>query len=356
MYHIIFIHCSTDQSDFAKSEHATTTSNTTMSLVLLYEQSLIKFLVCKAVPALFVLVLMHNIIFLHRTGVGLLADAEQLALRLAAASPQSTIGPTILHPFECSFEEDFLIQLYNSSNNTGGGVNISIVSEYFQGNPESKIALRKNIDKNRHQARFIYVVGESRQQVAALWADIGPDPPPFLEVFYAPGGVTYRHLFGVATLYPDSPFLIHNTDIDVGDTSKLLNACSNLDEGVLVGSRTDILRPGANCREYSDQGSFDVYLTNAKGMDCDFLSNLRFPPFYWGAENVVASQIPKKYKANLCPYWQFDHYHKSEAVASSDSGVREHRVRINSPSNSWVGSSAATLGRICNISTMKLSQ
>ena len=299
------------------------------------------------VAALFVVVLIDNlnIIFLPHT----IVDFPSAATTTTTTTTLRQGKLDLQHPFGCNFEDDFLIQLYNTSSNTGGSgggvINISIVSEYFQGNRESKTALLNNINKNRFHARFIYVVGESRRQLATLLADIGPDPPPFLEVFYAPGGVTYRHLFGVATLFPDTPFLIHNADIDVGDASRLLNACSNLDEGVLVGSRTDILRPGANCREYKNNGSFDVYLTNSKDMDYNFLKNLRFPPSFWGAENVVASQIPKKYKANLCPYWQFDHHHKS--------GLRDHRVRINSPSNSWAGSSAQTLGRICNISTLE---
>jgi len=252
-------------------------------------------------------------------------------------------------PWQCQFEDDFLIPLHKSD--WSKSLRVSFVSEFFDQSNHILDAMQANLRDNAHHARFIYLIGNSRKQLGSLKTIMPPET--IMDVYYAPGGVTYRHLFAAASLYPET-FLIHNADIAVGNLTDLLEACNaetSFDNAALVGSRLDVLRKGATCQEYSGQGSFDTYLTNRKFIDCAFLNNMRFPPFYWGAENVVASQLPKKLIANLCPYWTFAHHHPGKEVASSNSGERAHRTRINSVKNSWAGvkNNDQVLAKICDL-------
>lgn len=252
-------------------------------------------------------------------------------------------------PWHCHFEDDFLIPLHKSD--PSKSPRVSLVSEFFDQTSHILDAMQANLRDNSHHARFVYLIGNSRQQLANLTAIIPPET--IMDVYYAPGGVTYRHLFAAASLYPET-FLIHNADIAVRNLTYLLDACNaetSFDNAALVGSRLDVLRKQATCQEYSGQGSFDTYITNRKFIDCAFLNNMRFPPFYWGAENVVASQLPKKLIANLCPHWTFAHHHPGKMVASSNSGERAHRIRINSEKNSWTGvkNNEQVLAKICNL-------
>ena len=252
-------------------------------------------------------------------------------------------------PWNCSFEDDILVSLHKSANNDNTlsetSVRLTLVSEFYMAASHTLEVIHANIRDNCHHDQFIYVIGECRKQLRSL-QDILPSDNITMDVYYAQGGVTFCHLFFTASLCPET-FLIHNADIAIGNMSKLLEGSGlnhrPFDDAALVGSRIDALRGNAHCEEYYRQGSFDSYLAKRKSMDCIFFNNLRSPPFYWGAKNVVASLLPKKHIANLCPYRKFDHFHPSGDVASSISGLREKRVRVNSDDNSWVGANTRTV-------------
>ena len=118
---------------------------------------------------------------------------------------------------------------------------------------------------NLHHGRFVFLIGDSKKDLDLL-KSIAPLSEINMEVWYAAGGVTYRHLFAAATRYSGT-FVIHNSDIGVGDMSGLLDACPNLDDAALFGSRIDVYpdpgnTEGANCTSYLLRGSFDAVVTN----------------------------------------------------------------------------------------------
>lgn len=277
-------------------------------------------------------------------------DSNYHLYQLAGSTRTVVKEASLVNPSECSFEDDFLIPIYksNSSSHHDGKAKVTVVSEFYNAS-SVKRAMTQNIKDNDLSAtRFIYLVGGSRNmQYQQLQSVLNVSFPAmkFLNVYYAPGGVTYRHLFGAAMMYPQ-PFMIHNADIGIGNVSKILDACHHsFNNSAVVGSRVDVLEEGATCQKYFDWSSFDAYMTNREGLDCNFLNNMRFPPFYWGAENVVASQLPKQSIANLCPHWTFAHYHAAKALD------RVHRIRINADVNSWTvkPNNAQILSAICNI-------
>mmetsp|Transcript_19571 Transcript_19571/g.27682 ORF Transcript_19571/g.27682 Transcript_19571/m.27682 type:complete len:265 (+) Transcript_19571:223-1017(+) len=227
---------------------------------------------------------------------------------------------------ECRFEEHFLIPLYKSSLNNTRDVKITLVSEFFEVNE----AVRLNIENNIDRGRFLYVIGDSLKTLDKL---ISIAPPEInMEVYYAPGGVNYRHLFAAATRYSET-FVIHNSDIGVGDMSNVVDACSNFDDSALFGSRSDVYpekdRLKKYCTYYMALGSFDAVVTNRKHFDCGTLNRFKLPLDYWGTENNMAYSVPKETKAHLCPHWVFRHHHNSK------NRTRPSRPRISNGDNTW---------------------
>ncbi|CAJ1955481.1 unnamed protein product [Cylindrotheca closterium] len=221
--------------------------------------------------------------------------------------------------------------------------------------------VKDNIHDNAEHARFVFLVsGEgststfdamqmSYQTLKNILAKVPIEIDA--EILFAPGGVTYRHLFAAAMRFEEA-FLVYNSDIAVGNLSLLLDSCGpNLDFGALVGSRTDTFRHAnatkPTCFEYMNMGSFDIFMTNRKGLlvkgdsKCSFLNNLRFPQYYWGAENVVAFLLStRKRVANICSRWIFRHMHESKTLdvqRGPRSRDRPNRIRINHQHNDWGG-------------------
>jgi len=188
-------------------------------------------------------------------------------------------------------------------------------------------AVRSNIRDNLHHARFVFLIGDSKKYLDIL-KSIVPLSEINMEVYYAAGGVQYRHLFSAATRY-SGPFAVHNSDIAVGDMSVVIDACHNFDDAALVVSRYEVYEGEPSdekqtCTYMMNLGSFDEFITNSKSFDCKLLNSLQFKHCFFGAENVMAALLPKTTIANLCPRWRSTHYHDT-AVA-----VRPpRRVRIN---------------------------
>eukprot|EP00522_Entomoneis_paludosa_P016010 CAMPEP_0172460174 /NCGR_PEP_ID=MMETSP1065-20121228/35834_1 /TAXON_ID=265537 /ORGANISM="Amphiprora paludosa, Strain CCMP125" /LENGTH=433 /DNA_ID=CAMNT_0013215127 /DNA_START=588 /DNA_END=1886 /DNA_ORIENTATION=- len=296
------------------------------------------------------------------------------------------------------FEHDLLVPLFQSSVVLSSTRRVTIISEFFQATPHVELALLHNIESNHHLAHFVFLVGDEprlvelqsilyRIRAELSGTSLSPATTPFsldYDIYHAPGGVTYRHLLAAALpyskQYPNRPFLIHNADISLGNMELVVNACPHLSQSLVIGSRNDIFRAVAlydlrrkrrisqtkhvvSCKEYKRAGSYDVLYTNFDNIECSTLHNLRFPPYYWGVENVVAHQLSrlKPNVANLCPYWnEFWHYHPFEnetnAAAVADefnSRNRVNRIRINHYKNDWMPKSREFLEQACNVTMLR---
>eukprot|EP00522_Entomoneis_paludosa_P015618 CAMPEP_0172449410 /NCGR_PEP_ID=MMETSP1065-20121228/8127_1 /TAXON_ID=265537 /ORGANISM="Amphiprora paludosa, Strain CCMP125" /LENGTH=357 /DNA_ID=CAMNT_0013201081 /DNA_START=213 /DNA_END=1286 /DNA_ORIENTATION=+ len=306
------------------------------------------------------------------------------------STPHVTTTPTETQDWKTfcpQFERDLLITLFQSSFDHDTA-KVTIVSEFFRSTPYVALSIHENIQSNHHLAHFVFLVGDNPQSqleelqslVNNVLRDLSLTSLKY-DIYYAPGGVTYRHLFAASMPYSIGPFLIHNADISLGNVQIILDSCpnnDNLDNTLVVGSRNDIFRAASlvnkqkqrgsrlvknkvNCEEYKQVGSFDVFYTNHNQIACHQLNNLRFPPYYWGAENVVASQV-KSHVANLCPYWnEFWHFHAFDnntdatKIASEQNSNRGSRIRLNHPVNSWHNPDPSNqlLKKACNVTMLK---
>jgi len=246
---------------------------------------------------------------------------------------------------KCRFEDDFLLPLYKTSPNQQHDAKITLVSEFFNQSDSGMEAVRLNMKDNLHHGRFVFLIGDSKKDLDLL-KTIAPLSEINMEVWYAPGGVTYRSLFAAATRY-SGPFVVHNSDIGVGDMSGLLDACPNFDDVALFGSRVDIYPEGKgkNCTFHMGNGSFDAVVTNPKLFDCETINALQFKHNYWGAENVMGAFVPKGTKLNLCPRWRFSHYHNGKNTQ------RHKRPRVNAGDNNFYdfGDNDNRLSVVCDL-------
>mmetsp|Transcript_2408 Transcript_2408/g.3538 ORF Transcript_2408/g.3538 Transcript_2408/m.3538 type:complete len:343 (+) Transcript_2408:152-1180(+) len=249
---------------------------------------------------------------------------------------------------KCRFEDDFLLPLYKTSPNQQHDAKITLVSEFFNQSDSGMEAVRLNMKDNLHHGRFVFLIGDSKKDLDLL-KTIAPLSEINMEVWYAPGGVTYRSLFAAATRY-SGPFVVHNSDIGVGDMSGLLDACPNFDDVAFVGSRVDIhpdpkYPVGKNCTSYMLRGSFDAVVTNPTSFDCEIINALQFKHNYWGAENAMAHFLPKGTKVNLCPRWRFSHYH------NVTNAKRPLRPYVNAKENNFIGTygNDDVLGLVCDL-------
>ena len=260
------------------------------------------------------------------------------------------------------FEDEFLIPIgVSDPMKKVGKDNIVAITDFYLSPKQNRMeevkkATKRNMQRNAQGVRFAYIISSPKcgtdsacQFLQNAASEVGAD----VDIYWAPGGATtYQHIFATAMFYPNSTFIQYHSDISLGNVSEFLPSC-NLDETALFASRTELpeimwedppYKQPKECQYYQGVGSSDVVITREDLLNCDFLFNMRYAPFYWGAEAVLGSQIQGRLGLeiiNTCPHWEFYHLHQT--------GERNGRPRIqvNHGRNDFDGKTKKKLGDVC---------